>query len=265
MSGPERTAGAVSARPSTALAPTGDVLTAEHSAAVLDGGSRRAIAVDGLSGAGKSTVSRRVAAALGWAYLDTGACYRAIAVAALRAGRVRPGADRADGSLRELARAALDTLEMSIDPQVSSVWLAAEDVTTEIRSPATTASVSAVAADPGVRAEAVRWQRQRVLAADGCVVEGRDIGTVVLPDAALKIWLTASPARRSARRAEEVAAEAAATQAALDRRDRLDSGRAVDPARPAHDAVVVDTDELDVDGVVRRVLALATDHGLVGR
>jgi cytidylate kinase len=233
-------------------------------------GTRRAIAVDGLSGAGKSTVSRRVAAHLGWAYLDTGACYRALTLAVLRAGLLREGASSADGPLAAVATRALAELELSTDPETSCVRLGAEDVTAEIRSVGVTDSVSAVAADPGVRRAAVAWQRARISGAAGAVVEGRDIGSVVLPDALLKIWLTASADRRAGRRASEQAAvpgtttarTTGSTRVSLERRDRLDSTRSTDPARQADDAVVIDTDSLDIDEVVERVLELAAARGL---
>lgn len=225
----------------------------------------RAIAVDGLSGSGKSTVSRALATRLHWGYLDTGACYRALTVAALDAGLVAAGAERppAEG-LDALAAATLPTLQLSLDPRDTLVRLGAADVTARIRDDATTRTVSAVSADACVRARAVRWQRDRVRDSGACVVEGRDIGAVVLPGAALKVWLTADPSERAGRRAAETAAGSRAMVGLdLERRDRLDTARAAAPALPAADAVVVDTTALDVDQVVARLVELAAERGLV--
>lgn len=224
----------------------------------------RAIAVDGLSGSGKSTVSKRLARRLSWAYLDTGACYRAITVTALDARLVMVGAARPpkDG-LGAVAAAALETLELSLDPDVPQVRVGGLDVTTRIRDDATTRTVSAVSADPQVRARAVAWQRDRVRSAHGCVVEGRDIGTVVLPAARLKVWLTADPSERAGRRAaEQQVADRTFVWAALDRRDRLDGGRTTAPAVPAEDAVLIDTTAQGIEQVVDRLVQLATERGL---
>lgn len=224
------------------------------------------IAVDGLSGSGKSTASRELAGRLSWSYLDTGACYRALTVAALEAKLVDVGAERPPvAELDAFTAATLDVLDLSIDPRQSHVRLAGVDVTERIRDDATTRTVSAVSAAPQVRARAVQWQRAVALQAGCCVVEGRDIGTVVLPDARLKVWLSAAPAERADRRASEQQCEdPAAVGTELARRDRLDSNRVTAPAVPATDAVLIDTTSMSVEQVVGRLLDLATQRGLIG-
>lgn len=231
-----------------------------------------AVALDGLSGVGKSTVGRRVALARGWSYLDTGASYRAMTFRALEAGLVDPGAaalaEPAAAALASLVSTALPQLEISRAPDRPGVWLAGSDRTAEIRSPAVTATVSAVSAVPAVRALLVGWQRALVVAATGTVVEGRDIGAVVLPDAPLKLWLTADTAARATRRAGDAEAGGASIQqvlTAVERRDALDAGRGADPARPAPDAIVLDTTDLALDEVVAAVLSLMDARGLAGR
>lgn len=226
------------------------------------------IALDGPSGTGKSTVSRTLAARLGAAYLDTGAMYRAATLAVLRAELDPAGADAA-------ALAAAADIALRTDPTAPGVALAGEDVAAEIRGAAVTAAVSPVSAHPVVRERLVERQRRIIGTAldarggpGGIVVEGRDIGTVVAPDAPLKIYLTASAEVRAARRdAEDRAAgragDLAGTLAAVRRRDGLDSGRAHSPLRPAEDAVTVDSSALDVAGVLETILALARDRGLV--
>ena len=196
------------------------------------------IAIDGPAGAGKSTVARGVAEALGFAYLDSGAMYRAVALAALR-GAEDPAA--ADVGLGE------------------RVLLEGEDVTGAIRAPEVSAMASRLAADPAVRRALVA--RQRALVAEGDhVVEGRDIGTVVAPDAALKVFLTASPQERAHRRARELGVDAARVLRELRERDERDRSRAASPLVPAVDAVEVDTTGLGVDEVVARVVALARER-----
>lgn len=226
----------------------------------------RAIAIDGPAGSGKSTTARGLARRLRWHYLDTGACYRALTVAALDAALVAVGAERPpDVGLDALAASALGTLELSLDPGLPRVRLGGQDVTERIRDDATTRTVSAVSADSRLRAQAVRWQRARVRCAGACVVEGRDIGTVVLPHAALKVWLTADPTERAGRRAAEQQATSPATVGAdLERRDRLDGTRAAAPAVPAVDAVLIDTTALNAEQVVDRLVELAAARGLTG-
>ncbi|WP_018685566.1 (d)CMP kinase [Actinokineospora enzanensis] len=232
---------------------------------VEQGELRGVVALDGPSGTGKSTVARRLAAALGAAYLDTGAMYRAMTLAVLRAG-VDPGDAAAVLRCAEAAELTIGT-----DPDAPDVRLAGEDVAAEIRGGPVTQAVSAVSAVAQVRERLVSHQRRIIGAArvarGGIVVEGRDIGTVVAPDAGLKVYLTASADARSARRTAQDGAAGRessvdATRADVERRDRLDSTRAASPLRPAVDAVEVDTTDLDVAGVLDRLLDLVRERGL---
>jgi cytidylate kinase len=214
------------------------------------------IAIDGPSGSGKSTVARRAAEALGLRYLDTGAMYRALTWLALDQAVEITDAD----ALARLAREA--DLEVTTAPAQPGVRVDGRDVTTAIRDEAVTSAVSAVSAVPGVRQAMVARQRLLV-GVGGIVVEGRDIGTTVLPDAPVKIFLTAAEGARARRRGEEIAggrADAAvvdATAAAIRRRDAADSGRAASPLMQAPDAEVIDSTDLTVDEVVARVVDLA--------
>ena len=198
----------------------------------------RVIAIDGPAGSGKSTVSRAVADRLGLEYLDTGAMYRGVAFAALERG-IDPGDTTA---VAELAR--LIPLEVT-----GSVCVVdGVDATVAIRGPQVTVAVSTVAANPEVRAEMVTRQRAWVIERGGGVVEGRDIGSVVFPDAELKIYLTASPEVRADRRASETqGADTGAVAADIRRRDDADSTREASPLVEAAGAVVVDTSGLTVD------------------
>ncbi|MGN6606234.1 MAG: (d)CMP kinase [Jatrophihabitans sp.] len=208
------------------------------------------VALDGPSGTGKSTVARRLAERLGARYLDTGAMYRAATVAVLRAG-----VDLADADAIADAVAAADIL-ISTDPTRASVRLDGAPVDAEIRSAGTTAAVSAVSAVPAVRAQLVQQQRD-LIGAGGIVVEGRDIGSVVWPQARPKIFLTASPEARAQRRAGELHADVAAIAVDIARRDRLDSTRVTSPLAQADDAIKVDTTELGIEQVVDRLVELA--------
>ena len=228
-------------------------------------GATRAIALDGPSGSGKSTVARALARRLGWRYVDTGATYRAVTLAVLNAG-----VDPADAD----AVAAVSTkaqIDLSTDPDRPGTRLDGVDVSADIRGPAVTQAVSAVSAVPSVRRLMVELQRA-LAGEDGAVVEGRDIAAVVLPDAAVKVFLDASPEERARRRAGDedtgVASSAsgdvhAAVAADLARRDRLDSTRATSPLAAAPDAVLLDSSALDADAVVERVLGLAREAGLL--
>jgi cytidylate kinase len=208
------------------------------------------VALDGPSGTGKSTVARRLAERLSARYLDTGAMYRAATVATLRAG-----VDLADGvAVTEVVERV--KIEISTDPQAVSVQLDGEAVDTEIRAAETTAAVSAVSAVPAVRAQLVAAQRE-LIGDGGIVVEGRDIGSVVWPSAQPKVYLTASPEARAARRAGELNADVAAIAADIARRDGLDSSRAASPLTQSADAIELDTTELDIDQVVDRLVELA--------
>jgi cytidylate kinase len=204
----------------------------------------RVIAIDGPAGSGKSTVARALAERLGLRYLDTGAMYRAVAFAALREN-VDP--DDAD---------VLGSLAADLDIVVGDrVLVDGVDATVEIRGPEVTRAVSAVAANPTVRKELRERQREWAAANGGGVIEGRDIGTVVFPDAELKVYLTASPDARAARRAKEVSDLSYETVAAdIARRDALDQGREHNPLVEADDAVIVDTTDKSIEQVVDEVL-----------
>jgi cytidylate kinase len=213
------------------------------------------IAIDGPSGVGKSTVSRGVADALGVEYLDTGSTYRAATLAVLRSG-----ADIADEA------AVMRVLEAaSITYEQRGIYLDGLFVGEEVRSPEVTAASSVVAAHPGVRENLVAMQRAWVDSNDRrAVVEGRDIGTAVLPAADVKVFLTASPEIRAARRAgdDEAAGKAVAEVAdAMARRDRIDSTRETSPLRPAADAVIIDTSTLSQHEVIDAVLVLVLEGG----
>lgn len=213
------------------------------------------IAIDGPAGSGKSTVARHVAAALGYTYIDTGAMYRALALAALRRG-IAPD----DGPA--LAKLLTD-LHIQLGPGsggLPAVWLDGEDVTTAIREARVDQVVSAVAQHPGVREQFVALQQQ-MAAAGGVVMDGRDIGTRVLPDADVKVFLTASLEERTRRRLADLAAQgrdvSAATLAAeLERRDRADREREHAPLRQAPDATVIDSTGKTIEAVVADILAL---------
>ncbi|MGQ0838482.1 (d)CMP kinase [Actinokineospora sp.] len=228
---------------------------------------RGVVALDGPSGTGKSTVARRLAATLRSGYLDTGAMYRAITLAVLR-----DGVDPADGAA-VLRVAEQAELHIGTDPNHADVRLAGEDVAAEIRGRKVTLAVSAVSAVPRVRELLVARQRQLISEArariGGIVVEGRDIGTVVVPDAGLKVYLTASADARASRRTKQDSREGRtstvdATLADVERRDRLDSTRAASPLRPAVDAVEIDTTDLDIRAVLDRLLDIVRDRGLRG-
>ncbi len=209
------------------------------------------IAIDGPAGAGKSTVARAVAAALGFTYLDSGAMYRCVALAALRAG-----ADLGDAAaLGELAR----SLRLELDGE--RVELDGEDVGAAIREPAVTEAASRVSVHAPVR-EAMVAEQRRLVAAGRYVAEGRDIGTVVSPDAPLKVFLTASPEERARRRAAQTGEDVAAVLAAQRQRDERDETRAHSALRAADDAVEVDTTAMSLDEVVERVVDLARKRGL---
>jgi cytidylate kinase len=206
------------------------------------------VAIDGPAGAGKSTVARAVADALGFRYLDSGAMYRAVGLLSLE----HPGREPA-----ELARSAgIELVSPGGGSGAPLVLVDGRDVSSEIRSPDVSAVASSVAADPGVREALVA--RQRALIEDGdWVVEGRDIGSAVAPDAALKVFLTADPRERARRRAVELGADFDTVLADQTLRDERDRTRAHSPLRPADGAVVLDTSELGVEEVVARIAELA--------
>ena len=211
-------------------------------------GPKNVVAIDGPAGSGKSTVARLVAEALALPALDTGAMYRALTWAVLDAG-----IDPVDAPAVIGVALALD---LDVGPPVR---VGGRDVNDAIRTPEVSAAVSVVAAVPEVRVRLVAAQREWIEAHGGGVVEGRDIGTVVAPDAVLKVYLVASEEERARRRqrqydSSESAGELDATQAAIRRRDAIDSSRAASPLAAAPDAVVLDTTDLSVDGVVAEVL-----------
>ena len=200
------------------------------------------VAIDGPAGAGKSTVARRVADALGFTYLDTGAMYRSVALAAAQRG---------------LAPAEIaSSLRIGLGDRVT---LDGRDVTTEIRAPEVSEGASRAAADPAVR-EALVSEQRRIVAHGDWVAEGRDIGTAVAPGAALKVFLTASPEERAQRRATQTGVDVATVLAEQSKRDRRDETRAHSPLGPAVGAVVLDTTDLDLDEVVAAILTLVRER-----
>lgn len=222
------------------------------------------IAIDGPSGAGKSTVSKAVARRLGFSCLDTGAMYRSVAWIALQSGAALDDA----AALGELARTSEIAFSHEAgDPLPRRVSIAGTDVTDAIRTAEIDRAVSAVAATPAVR-QALVAQQQRIGRAGNYVVEGRDIGTAVFPEAELKVFLTASAAERAHRRVaqnerrgvgstnyEEVLAD-------IERRDEIDSSRDASPLKPAADAVQMDSTGRTIDQVIDRICALATEKGM---
>jgi cytidylate kinase len=222
-----------------------------------DTGALVAVAVDGPSGAGKSSTARGVAAQLGWNYVDTGAMYRALTWWLLSVG-----VDVQDEAA-VAARSLEPSLDISLDPATPSVYLDGHDVTLEIRDPVVTSAVSAVSAVPAVRERLVAVQRE-IMERGPVVVEGRDIGTVVAPDAAVKVFLVATTEARAHRRAAEWAEDhgvtVTETAAMLDQRDHLDSTRELSPLTQAEDAVVIDSTTLSLDEVIAQVVDLVRER-----
>ncbi len=215
---------------------------------------RVCITIDGPAGAGKSTVARMLARRLGYLYVDTGAMYRAVALKALRAG-----IDLNDAAaLAELAASV--NIVLTTDPrEVTRVFLDGEDVTREIRSPRVSQHVSLVARAAGVRSELVRRQREMARGA-GVVMEGRDAGTVILPEAQFKFFLTASEEERARRRQADLKAAGeevplARLKEEIKERDFLDSSREVAPLRPAHEAQVIDCSHMRAEEVVEFIIS----------
>jgi cytidylate kinase len=207
----------------------------------------RVIAIDGPAGSGKSTVARALADRLGLGYLDTGSMYRSVAFAALRRG-IDPDDAEPVGKLAE-------TFELEVD--AGDVVVDGVDASIEIRGPEVTRAVSIVAANPRVREAMRRRQREWAENHGGGVIEGRDIGTVVFPDAEAKVYLDAREDVRAARRSKEVTDLDYETVAAdLARRDALDQGRTHDPLREADDAIIVDTSDLTIDEIVDLLVQL---------
>ena len=219
---------------------------------------REIIAIDGPAAAGKSTVGRQLAARLGWIFFDTGLLYRGLTLLAQERGIAVHDA--------EALVALVPALDLRVgrasvsDGRAADVWLGQRDVTWALQGPNVNRDVSTVAALAPVRAALVEPQR-RAVAREPAVVVGRDMGTAIFPDAALKVYLDASPLERARRRAAEQTALGAATTAAdalpaIQHRDTLDAGRAVAPLAMAPDAVLLDSDRLTVEEVVQRIAAL---------
>ncbi len=220
----------------------------------------RVVTIDGPAGAGKSTVARRLADRLGWRLLDTGAMYRAVALAAVRGG-VDLESDEALGSL-------VETLAVELLPD--RVLLNGADVSAEIRTVEVTRSTRFAADSPSVRRRLVAWQRAFAEGQGDVITEGRDQGTIVFPDAARKFFLTASDEERARRRHAEFASRGvsldfASVLADLQARDAQDLARAIAPMRPADDALVVDTTGLDLEHVVGRIEAEILRGGPTGK
>ncbi len=203
------------------------------------------IAIDGPAGAGKSTVGREVARRLGLEYLDTGAMYRAVTFAVLRRGL--------DPTDDEAVAAIVGDVEMEISER--TVVVDGVDATAEIRGREVTAAVSAIAANSAVRSDLVARQRAWAAERGGGVIEGRDIGSVVFPDAALKLFVTASPRVRAERRVAEIGGDVDEVEASIIERDRKDSSRADSPLTEAHGPTIVDTTGLGIDEVVEQIIA----------
>lgn len=204
------------------------------------------VAIDGPAGAGKSTVARRVAAELGYGYVDSGALYRAAALAALRS---KVATDDADAVAERIADARI-----ALSADSKSVLLDGDEVSQAIRTPEVSQAASRVSAMPAVRAALIDLQR-RAARPPGIVADGRDIGTVIFPDAGLKIFLDADPAERAKRRTDELlgrgnSANLADVRKEMDERDSRDRNREVAPLRPAGDAIVVDSTTMGIDEVV---------------
>jgi GTP-binding protein len=218
------------------------------------------VALDGPSGAGKSSTSKGIAIRAGWNYLDTGALYRAVALVALEI--------ESDDAANILSHLALNRITFNADARAPKIFLGERDISEEIRTLEVTQKVSLVAADPAIRAELLVIQRNIIASADrGIVVEGRDIGTVVVPDAALKVYLTADIDARTQRRENEIADSTISTEVIADSltsRDELDSTRKTSPLTVASDAVQVDSTELNLEETVDRIWELLIERSLLG-
>lgn len=213
------------------------------------------IAIDGPASSGKGTVARRVAAELGYGYVDTGALYRGVGLSVLRGG-ADPTSEAACAPI-----AAASRFQFSWASGRLQVWLNGEDVTTAIRTEPVSAAASAVAVHPGVRAALLQTQRS-LGEGGGVVMDGRDVGTVVMPGAELKVFLDASLEERARRRQNEIpGSDLAQIRGDLAARDAQDSGRAAAPLRAADDAVALDSTGRTIEEVVQEVIALARARG----
>ncbi|MFM1951943.1 MAG: hypothetical protein RJA33_737 [Actinomycetota bacterium] len=218
------------------------------------------VALDGPSGAGKSSTSKGIAIRAGWNYLDTGALYRAVALIALEI--------KSDEVADILAALAVKRITFSADARNPQIFLGDRDISQEIRTMNVTNKVSMIAADPAIRQELLTLQRNIIASAErGIVVEGRDIGTVVAPDAALKVYLTADIDARTNRRENEINSENVSTEDvahSLTSRDEIDSSRAASPLAMASDAVAIDSTELNLEETIERVWELLVERSLLG-
>ena len=217
------------------------------------------IAIDGPAGAGKSTIARKTAANLGYIYVDTGALYRAVGVSVLRRGLDTTDAKAVAEVLNEI------TIELKFIDGVQHVFLNNEDVSTDIRLPEASMAASNVSAIPAVRAFLFDLQRS-IAANNNCIMDGRDIGTVVLPDAQLKVFLTASPEVRAKRRYDELIEKGTpvdydALLEEIKLRDHNDSTRAIAPLKPAEDAVLVDSSDMTIEEVCSAIEKLVGNIG----
>ena len=218
------------------------------------------VALDGPSGSGKSSTAKGIAIRAGWSYLDTGALYRAVALVALEV--------KSDEPKDIFAYLALNRISFNADPKKPVISIGARDISTEIRSMEVTAKVSQISALVDIRKELLTIQRMIIESADkGIVVEGRDIGTVVYPDAALKIYLTADLDARTSRREEEITETAISreeVEQSLESRDLLDSTRVVSPLQPASDAVHIDSTDITLEETIERIWELLKERSLLG-
>jgi cytidylate kinase len=213
-------------------------------------GTMLIVAIDGPAGAGKSTVGRALAKRLGLEYLDTGAMYRGVTLAAFNRG--------IDVHDDEAVAAILPNLDLVVDDRI--VLVDGDDATSEIRGRDVTAAVSVVAANSAVRAELVARQRQWAGDHGGGVIEGRDIGSVVFPDAALKLYITASPRVRAQRRVGDIGGDVVEVESSIIERDRLDSSRADSPLREPQGATLIDTSDRPVDAIVDEIVEMLPPH-----
>ena len=215
------------------------------------------VAIDGPAGAGKSTIAKLVAEKLGYAYIDTGAMYRSVALKFLQTGK-----DFDEDFISELARTMV--IEFKPEASVNRVFVDGVEVTDAIRSAEVTANVSRVAAIGAVR-EAMVAQQRRMGESGGVLMDGRDIGTVVFPNAQLKIFLTATVEERAMRRYKELIAKGQQVDLAqlkedIASRDKQDSERAISPLRQAEDALLLDTSDMNIEQVTAKILQLVEDH-----
>lgn len=228
----------------------------------VEPGEAKVVTIDGPAGSGKSTVSRTLAMRLGWQYVTTGAIYRTLALMLHEAGATC--SDK--GSVERFVAFLAERYRQ--DSRSGRVFLGEREVTHEIRTPFISEQASIVAQDELVRRKLLPVQRRVVLDCNGAVVDGRDMGTVVFPDAALKVFLTASPEERARRRADEIRAsgrdvDALSLLKEIHERDARDAGREVAPMKAAEDAVIIDSSVLAREDVVKKILKLCVDRGLV--